>query len=58
MAGFGPEADIAGRSLNVPLPAGVGSREFREAYGWVTQQIKAIADCHAKGRIVSALEGG
>ena len=27
-------------------------------YGWVTQQVKAIADCHAKGRIVSALEGG
>jgi acetoin utilization deacetylase AcuC-like enzyme len=27
-------------------------------YGWVTQQVKAIADRHAKGRIVSALEGG
>jgi acetoin utilization deacetylase AcuC-like enzyme len=26
-------------------------------YGWVTQQVKAIADRHAKGRIVSALEG-
>jgi acetoin utilization deacetylase AcuC-like enzyme len=27
-------------------------------YGWVTEQVKAIADRHAKGRIVSALEGG
>jgi acetoin utilization deacetylase AcuC-like enzyme len=27
-------------------------------YGWVTAQVKAIADKHADGRIVSALEGG
>lgn len=27
-------------------------------YVWVTQQIKAIADKHAQGRIVSVLEGG
>jgi acetoin utilization deacetylase AcuC-like enzyme len=70
--------------LNVPLAAGAGSREFREAvreawipaleefrpemvffsagmdadYGWVTEQVKAVADRHAKGRIVSVLEGG
>ena len=90
--------DPARNMVNVPLPAGAGSREFREAvteawlpaledfapelvvfsagfdahveddmamlrfadadYGWVTQQVKAIADRHAKGRIVSALEGG
>jgi acetoin utilization deacetylase AcuC-like enzyme len=90
--------DPARNMINVPLPAGAGSREFREAvteawlpalddfapelvvfsagfdahmeddmamlrfadadYGWVTQQVKAIADRHAKGRIVSALEGG
>jgi acetoin utilization deacetylase AcuC-like enzyme len=90
--------DPARNMVNVPLPAGAGSREFREAvteawlpaledfapelvvfsagfdahmeddmamlrfadadYGWVTQQVKTIADRHAKGRIVSALEGG
>jgi acetoin utilization deacetylase AcuC-like enzyme len=84
--------------LNVPLAAGAGSREFREAvaeawipaldkfrpemvffsagfdahaeddmamlrftdadYAWVTQQVKAVADRHAQGRIVSMLEGG
>jgi acetoin utilization deacetylase AcuC-like enzyme len=32
---------------------------FRDAdYGWVTQQVKAVADRYAKGRIVSTLEGG
>ena len=27
-------------------------------YAWVTEQLKAIADRHAQGRIVSVLEGG
>jgi acetoin utilization deacetylase AcuC-like enzyme len=88
----------ASNMVNIPLAAGAGSREFREAvaeawipaldrfqpdlvlfsagfdahaeddmamlrladgdYAWVTRQIKAIADRHAKGRIVSMLEGG
>jgi acetoin utilization deacetylase AcuC-like enzyme len=83
---------------NVPLPAGAGSREFREAvretwlpalegfrpqlilfsagfdahaedemamlrfgdadYAWVTGQVKALAERHAAGRMVSVLEGG
>jgi acetoin utilization deacetylase AcuC-like enzyme len=88
----------ASNMVNVPLPAGAGSKQFHEAvtefwlpalegfrpelvifsagfdahiedemamlqlkdadYRWVTEQIKAIADRHAKGRIVSMLEGG
>ena len=33
--------------------------QFRDAdYGWVTEQVKTIADRHADGRIVSMLEGG
>ena len=84
--------------VNVPLPAGAGSREFRQAvreawipalddfrpeliifsagfdahaeddmamlrftdadYAWVTEQVKAIADRYARGRMVSMLEGG
>ena len=84
--------------INVPLPAGTGGAEYREAvsrrclpalddfrpemvffsagfdahrdddmaqfrlveddYAWVTGQVKAIADRHAQGRIVSLLEGG
>jgi acetoin utilization deacetylase AcuC-like enzyme len=27
-------------------------------YGWVTQQLKQVAEKHCQGRIVSALEGG
>jgi len=27
-------------------------------YAWVTEQVKAVADRHARGRIVSVLEGG
>ena len=27
-------------------------------YAWVTEQVKAVADRHAGGRIVSMLEGG
>jgi len=88
-----------GRNMvNVPLAAGAGSKEFREAvrahwlpalerfkpelvvfsagfdahveddmammrlgdadYAWVTEQVKAVAERHAKGRMVSMLEGG
>jgi acetoin utilization deacetylase AcuC-like enzyme len=90
--------DPAPNMVNVPLAAGAGSRQFREAvaeswipaletfkpqlvlfsagfdahaeddmamlrlsdadYAWVTQQVKAVADRHAGGRIVSMLEGG
>jgi len=90
--------DAAPNMVNVPLAAGAGSREFRDAvaeqwmpaleafrpqlvifsagfdahaeddmamlrlsdadYAWVTQQVKAVADRHANGRIVSMLEGG
>jgi acetoin utilization deacetylase AcuC-like enzyme len=88
----------ASNMFNVPLAAGAGSREFREAvreawipalhdfspqlivfsagfdahaeddmamlrfsdadYAWVTEQLKAVADKHAGGRMVSMLEGG
>ncbi len=90
--------DPAANMVNVPLPAGSGAREFREAvreawlpaldefapqlvlfsagfdahaeddmamlrfsdadYGWVTGELKAVADKHAGGRMVSMLEGG
>ena len=90
--------DPASNMVNVPLPAGAGSKQFRDAvdgawlpaldrfrpqmvlfsagfdahveddmamlsladgdYAWVTREVKAIADRHAGGRIVSMLEGG
>ena len=88
----------ASNMVNIPLAAGAGSREFREAvregwipalndyrpelvifsagfdahaeddmamlrfgdadYGWVTEQLKSVAERHAGGRMVSMLEGG
>jgi acetoin utilization deacetylase AcuC-like enzyme len=88
----------ASNMVNVPLAAGSGGRELREAvqeawlpaleefrpelvlfsagfdahveddmaslrfvdadYAWVTAQVKAVAERHAGGRIVSILEGG
>jgi acetoin utilization deacetylase AcuC-like enzyme len=90
--------DPAPNMFNVPLAAGAGSRQFREAvleswipaldgfkpqlmvfsagfdahaeddmamlrfsdadYAWVTEQVKAVAERHAGGRMVSMLEGG
>ena len=90
--------DPAPNMVNVPLAAGAGSRQFRQAvleswmpaldgfkpqlvvfsagfdahaeddiamlrfsdadYACVTQQVKAVADRHAGGRMVSMLEGG
>jgi len=90
--------DPAANMVNVPLAAGAGSREFREAvreawlpaldefapelvlfsagfdahaeddmamlrftdadYAWVTSQMKAVAERHSRGRMVSVLEGG
>jgi acetoin utilization deacetylase AcuC-like enzyme len=90
--------DPAANMVNIPLAAGAGSREFREAvreawlpaldefapelilfsagfdahaeddmamlrftdadYAWVTSQMKQVAVRHARGRMVSMLEGG
>src|SRR5262245_21429532 len=90
--------DPAANMVNIPLAAGAGSREFREAvreawlpaldefapqlilfsagfdahaeddmamlrfsdadYGWVTAQMRDVAERHARGRMASMLEGG
>jgi acetoin utilization deacetylase AcuC-like enzyme len=98
---FYPGSGVEGRSermVNVPLAAGAGSKEFREAveqewmpalerfrpqmlfvsagfdahrddgmaflrfsnadYPWVTARVREVAARHARGRIVSTLEGG
>jgi acetoin utilization deacetylase AcuC-like enzyme len=98
---FYPGSGVEGRSdrmVNVPLPAGAGSEEFRAAvaqdwlpalerfepemlffsagfdghrddamamlrllepdYAWVTEQVRAVAERFARGRMLSMLEGG
>jgi acetoin utilization deacetylase AcuC-like enzyme len=92
------ERGVRGNVLNLPLPPGAGSIEFRAVaehqllpaleafapelllisagfdahaddplanlnlidadYGWITEKLCRIADRHAKGRVVSTLEGG
>ncbi len=96
--GSSRERGLDGNVVNVPLPAGSGSTEFRAAWSerilpaldafapqlvivsagfdahrddplaqlnvetadfvWLTDELLAIADRHAQGRLVSALEGG
>ena len=40
-----------------PLGLPSGATDIK-VYAWVTQQVKAVADRHADGRVVSVLEGG
>ena len=61
----GANAGLKVASLVAGMVAGADSiddmamlRLVEADYAWVTGEIKAIADRHAKGRIVSALEGG
>jgi len=95
---FSGAENPASNMVNIPLAAGAGSKELREAvrdewipalnefkpelvlfsagfdahaeddmamlrfgdndYGWVTEQVKAVAERYAKGRMISMLEGG
>ncbi len=42
-----------------PLGGGAGGQQLEaEDYGWATEQIVAVAQVSARGRVVSALEGG
>lgn len=56
---FQPELVLvsAGFDAHVDDPLG-GLRFVEEDYAWVTTQLRELAESHAGGRIVSALEGG
>ena len=96
--GAAAERGVGNNILNLPLPPGTGSAEFRRAwervalpaldawapellivsagfdahradplaelrletedFGWLTDQLLAVADRHCQGRLVSVLEGG
>lgn len=56
---FQPELVLISAGFDAHLEDDMGGLALREAdYHWVTQELKAVADRHAGGRIVSALEGG
>src|SRR5688572_32751057 len=56
---FRPEMVFFSAGFDAHVEDDMAMLQFVDAdYAWVTQQVKAIADRHADGRIVSVLEGG
>ncbi|MDD5242115.1 MAG: histone deacetylase family protein [Sulfuricella sp.] len=56
---FRPEMLFVSAGFDAHREDDMGMFGLKEAdYTWVTQQIKAVAEKHAHGRIVSVLEGG
>ena len=56
---FKPEMLFVSAGFDAHRDDDMGMLRLGEAdYAWVAQQLKAVADTHAKGRIVSMLEGG
>jgi acetoin utilization deacetylase AcuC-like enzyme len=56
---FRPELVIFSAGFDAHIEDDMAMLQFKDTdYRWVTEQVKAIADRHAKGRIVSMLEGG
>lgn len=56
---FQPEMLFVSAGFDAHREDGMGMFKLSEPdYAWVTQQIKDVAERHAQGRIVSALEGG
>lgn len=56
---FKPEMIFISAGFDAHREDDLGQLGLVEAdYSWITRQIRAVADRHAKGRIVSCLEGG
>ena len=56
---FAPEMVFISAGFDAHREDEMGQMGLVEAdYAWMTEQIKAVAARHAKGRIVSCLEGG
>ena len=56
---FPPEMIFVSAGFDAHRDDELGQLGLVEAdYTWITEQIKAVADKHAGGRIVSCLEGG
>ena len=56
---FRPEMIFVSAGFDAHRDDELGQLGLVEAdYTWITERIKAVAEKHAKGRIVSCLEGG
>jgi acetoin utilization deacetylase AcuC-like enzyme len=56
---FAPELVIFSAGFDAHVEDDMAMLRLTDAdYAWVTAEVKAVADRHAHGRIVSVLEGG
>ncbi len=56
---FEPQLVLFSAGFDAHIEDDMAMLQLKDAdYRWVTEQVKAVADRHAKGRIVSMLEGG
>ena len=56
---FRPELVLFSAGFDAHAEDDMAMLRFADAdYAWVTEQVKALADRHAQGRVVSVLEGG
>ena len=56
---FAPQMIFISAGFDAHRDDELGQMGLVEAdYAWITQQLKAVAQRHAQGRIVSCLEGG
>jgi len=56
---FAPELVMVSAGFDAHADDPLAQLQLREAdYGWVTRELLKLADRHAKGRLVSSLEGG
>ena len=56
---FKPELILFSAGFDAHAEDDMAMLRFADAdYGWVTEQVKSVADRYAKGRMVSMLEGG
>ncbi|HEX6320878.1 MAG TPA: histone deacetylase family protein [Burkholderiales bacterium] len=56
---FQPELVLFSAGFDAHAEDDMAMLRFADAdYAWVTEQVKAVADRHAQGRVVSVLEGG
>jgi acetoin utilization deacetylase AcuC-like enzyme len=56
---FRPQLVVFSAGFDAHVEDDMASLRLSDAdYGWVTEQVKAVAERHASGRIVSMLEGG
>ena len=56
---FEPELVLFSAGFDAHAEDDMAMLRFADAdYAWVTEQVKAVADRHAQGRVVSVLEGG